>query len=196
MQVKKVEIRELILRHALDEFEKNSYANATIRHIAERSKISIGNIYRYFENKDELFQAIIQPVYSKLSALIFDLYRKDAMEPIANISTIASQVSKGIMEVYGQYGRELMILVDKNTGSRYENFMQTLIRMVNERLKQEMPLGDDPTQVLSYIVSSGFVEGLFTVLRKYENSKMAQDIIQRMILFYFDDIQFRLDDKR
>ncbi len=192
MQVKKEEVRAIILHHALDEFEKNSYSHAKIRNIAKNSKISIGNIYRYFESKDDLYQAVVEPVYTRLSALVFDLYRHQDPEEV-NITTIARQVSAGIMEVYAKHGRSLMILVDKNMGSTHENFLQTLIDMVNERLKKELVLPDDPAEVLSHVVAWGFVNGLFTVLRKYQHSVTAETAIQRLILFYFDDIQHRLE---
>jgi AcrR family transcriptional regulator len=192
MQVKKDEIRALIIRHALDEFELNGYSGTQMRTIANKAQTSIGNIYRYFTNKDDLFDAIVQPVYMKVSALIFDLYKNDPVS-LANISLITQRVSHGIMQVYAKHGRELMVLVDKNKGSRYENFIKTLVNMVNERLKQEIPLSDDPSQILTFIISSGFVEGLFIVLRKYKDPIIAQKIIQRMILFYFNDIHKRLE---
>lgn len=192
MQVKKNEIRALILRYALDEFEKNGFAGTQMRTIARQSQTSIGNIYRYFTNKDDLFDAVVQPVYIKISALIFDLYKNDPTSH-ANISLVAHRVSQGIMEVYKKHGRELFVLIDKNKGSRYENFMKTVIKMVDERLKQEMSFNDDPSQVLSFVISSGFVEGLFIVLRKYQDTAVAQKIIKQMILFYFDNIQERLE---
>lgn len=192
MQVKKDEIRALILRYALDEFEKNGFAGTQMRTIALQSQTSIGNIYRYFTNKDDLFDAVVQPVYIKISALIFDLYKNDPTSH-AHISLVAHRVSQGIMEVYKKHGRELFVLIDKNKGSRYENFMKTVIKMVDERLKQEISFNDDPSQVLSFVISSGFVEGLFIVLRKYQDTAVAQKIIKQMILFYFDKIQERLE---
>jgi AcrR family transcriptional regulator len=194
LQVKKTEIQALIMQHAIDEFEKNGYSNATIRNIADRSGVSIGNIYRYFTNKKDLLRAVIQPVYDRLSSLVFDLYRNET-DSVNDISVIAYQVSHGIMQIYKQHGRELMILIDKNTGSPYENFVNTLINMVNERLKQELVFTNDQAQIVSFIASSGFVNGLFIILRQYKDIESAQETIRQTILLFFGDIHQRLRNK-
>lgn len=48
-----------ILKYAKREFSLYGFANTTIHNIAEKAKVSVGCIYKYFENKDQLYRFII-----------------------------------------------------------------------------------------------------------------------------------------
>ncbi len=61
MQYLKKEIKDRILASAVDEFKEHGFANASIRNIANNAEISLGNIYRYFANKEALYLAVINP---------------------------------------------------------------------------------------------------------------------------------------
>ena len=61
-QVLKEEIRENILKAALQEFFDKGYKTAAMRNIARQAKIPTGLIYSYYENKDALFDAVLRPV--------------------------------------------------------------------------------------------------------------------------------------
>lgn len=49
-----LETRKRILTCALDLFEKKGFEEVTIQDIAEAAQTSVGSIYRYFKNKDEI----------------------------------------------------------------------------------------------------------------------------------------------
>ena len=61
-QVLKDEIRENILKAALQEFFDKGYQSAAMRNIATQAKIPTGLIYSYYKNKDALFDAVLRPV--------------------------------------------------------------------------------------------------------------------------------------
>jgi AcrR family transcriptional regulator len=54
------ESRARIIEHALRLFGAHGYDRTTIKRIAEAAEISQGLIYRYFESKDALLQAIFE----------------------------------------------------------------------------------------------------------------------------------------
>lgn len=58
-QVPKEHIRNLILETALNLFALNGYNNTSIADIAKHAGISVGNIYRYFESKFQIFNIIL-----------------------------------------------------------------------------------------------------------------------------------------
>ena len=62
MQYLKDVVRTRIINAAIAEFKEYGYSNASIRNIAEVANISLGNIYRYYENKEDLFLTIINPL--------------------------------------------------------------------------------------------------------------------------------------
>lgn len=56
---KAVKTYNTIFASAKEEFSSKGYVNTTIHSIAKNAKVSVGCVYKYFDNKDELYQFII-----------------------------------------------------------------------------------------------------------------------------------------
>jgi len=54
-----IESRKRIIDAAMDVFSMKGYAKASIREIAKAAGISIGGVYLYFRNKEELYKSLI-----------------------------------------------------------------------------------------------------------------------------------------
>src|SRR5258708_17499977 len=52
--------RDVILKAALGAFLEDGYAGSSVNRIAEKAGVSIKTLYRHFDNKDDLFVAVIQ----------------------------------------------------------------------------------------------------------------------------------------
>ena len=52
--------RALIVNAAQKAFLESGYAEASVNHIAEEAGVSIKTLYRHFESKDDLFNAVMQ----------------------------------------------------------------------------------------------------------------------------------------
>lgn len=61
-QVNSERRRQAILEAARRCFAKDGYAGATVSSIAQDAGVSSGLLYRFFENKDELFNAVLRTV--------------------------------------------------------------------------------------------------------------------------------------
>lgn len=59
MQILKDHVRKAILFSAREEFLKNGFSGATMRSISYGAKMTVGNLYRYYDSKLELFQAVL-----------------------------------------------------------------------------------------------------------------------------------------
>jgi AcrR family transcriptional regulator len=162
-----------------------------MRTIASNAGIAIGNVYRYFKNKDELFNTIVEPAYSRFTSMVFDLYQNH--DPIPEIHFLAEDITDKIMEFYEKYGTELLILIDKSKGSKYENIKEELIRLINHRIKSELtPVFKDKGIVLQddyilYVVATTFIEGIFMIIRKYNDHTKIKELIGQLLIIFFDD---------
>ena len=56
-----MDTKDLILKVSKEEFILRGYDNASLRIIAKRCHISATAIYRHFQNKEEIFEAVIEP---------------------------------------------------------------------------------------------------------------------------------------
>lgn len=55
--------REKLIRSAEKLFRKNTYTDVSVSDIVERSDVSTGTFYRYFSNKEELFELLLSRVF-------------------------------------------------------------------------------------------------------------------------------------
>ncbi|MFI8684631.1 TetR/AcrR family transcriptional regulator [Rossellomorea sp. NPDC077527] len=59
-QEHKEQRRSNLLQAARDVFIEHGYENTTMKHVMEKAGVSRGGLYQYFENKEDLFEALIE----------------------------------------------------------------------------------------------------------------------------------------
>jgi len=69
-QVLKEEVKNRIIDSAIRVFKKDNYRKASMNEIAKYADVSVGNIYRYFDNKKKLYDYIVKDIYSKLTEIL------------------------------------------------------------------------------------------------------------------------------
>ena len=65
-----IESRKRIIDAAMEVFSAKGYATANIREIAKSAGISVGGVYLYFKNKEELYKNLISEERKDLSSMI------------------------------------------------------------------------------------------------------------------------------
>lgn len=136
-QVKKDEIKQAIMDAAINTFFQNGYLNTKMNHIAEKANISVGNIYRYFSNKDDLF-------YTVLPKSLVDSIKEFNLNKLISIGEAVFDSSKkkdnfnpdeSRMEYEIAYRKELLILFRNCEGTIYEDFKSDLLNTITQSLK-------------------------------------------------------------
>ena len=64
MQVLKDDIKRRILDVARQEFYNRGFTRASMRDIASKVGVGVGNLYNYYRSKDDLFCGVLAPVVS------------------------------------------------------------------------------------------------------------------------------------
>lgn len=67
------EKRERILSAATTEFANNGFEYTSIQQIASKAQISVGSVYKYFDDKEALFTTVVQDGLSSLEELLMTL---------------------------------------------------------------------------------------------------------------------------
>lgn len=182
MQYLKKEIRKNIIASAVTEFKEHGYADASIRNIANNAEISLGNIYRYFVNKEDLYFAVINPFINSIKQVIeeeivFD--SKDMREP-----------SEALVEFLVAHSDELLIIRKGNT-VHYESFISYLVesisKKIREMLEQSFPEIDEKIKNPDFYnaIAEGFLTSLFRVLGKDLSIDEQKRNVRELITFYF-----------
>lgn len=71
------EKRKKILDAAIEEFAEHGFDSANINTIAQNSGISVGSMYKYFNNKEDLYLSIIHLGVETLKAVLNEIMQND-----------------------------------------------------------------------------------------------------------------------
>ncbi len=125
-QHKKDQIKERIDAAALKVFSHKGFPASKIADISAASGISVGNIYRYYKNKDDLFYSLIpeafppqilQAIQRKISAA-----RPDCNPESSGVREAADDFSRFILA-----NREkVLIVLAGSSGTKYESMRSEL----------------------------------------------------------------------
>lgn len=91
------EKREAILEAALDLFVQRGFHGTAVPHIAERAGVGAGTIYRYFENKE----ALVNALYQRFKREIFERVLADfplGAPPREQFHVLWSRLSEYVLE--------------------------------------------------------------------------------------------------
>ena len=161
--------KQLILETTLKLMIENQDSIISIRQISNASGITIGGIYHYFSNKEEIYNEITEKYYINFYKFDFDRPRQikgNAKEKIYDaIAEIFKQKETGIeIESFGDEidYREILLVLTAN-GSTYENYdelTQTLIKDLREFLTEIIMQGQKNREIRQDFTAEDIAESL------------------------------------
>jgi AcrR family transcriptional regulator len=103
------ETKKKILEAARAVFAEQGYAQASMRHIARASGISVGGLYLHFRNKEDLYLTFMQDWMKKLNERTQEALEKidDPIAAIRAFIVISIDFARGNREIIILQGREL-----------------------------------------------------------------------------------------
>lgn len=103
-----IESRKKIFNSATKVFSEYGYAKASMRMIAKEAGISIGGLYLYFKNKDELYFTLIKSRFEEITRLTTEALRgiNDPSEALKEFISIRLSYAKKNKELIMVQGRE------------------------------------------------------------------------------------------
>ncbi|MBP1991219.1 TetR/AcrR family transcriptional regulator [Paenibacillus eucommiae] len=198
MQILKDEVRHNIVQAALSEFKREGYLTASMRQIAKSAGITSGNVYRYFKNKEELFDAIVGPVHEQYAAYMQEISQEIEHSRTRDAPEILSyfrKVEGTIVELFKSYSSELMILLNRSDGSKYEKVKPELVDLafsildkviVIKKSGQARQLQEGIT--LARMLAATIVEGICLILRDNEEGDTLKRLIDQYMHVYSEGI--------
>ena len=123
MQILKQDINRRILAVARHVFSQRGFAKASMRDIAAKVGVGVGNLYNYYSSKDDLFCAVLAPIVSACYAM-FDKHHGEYGQDVISMtqeSYLLSAVAD-YMSILKENRTLLKILLFKAQGSSLENF--------------------------------------------------------------------------
>lgn len=168
-QYKKEDIRKKILENAKAEFLELGYKNASVASIARKSQIGVGNVYRYFKNKEAILDAIVTPVVERIKkTLIADTDYNDVNNH-ENILNIISEIMKEINDLSINYKEEIIIVLQGCETTKYFSIKEEIICSLSFEIKKfiEKRLEDKISKInieLAMPISVALIEGSIRII--------------------------------
>jgi AcrR family transcriptional regulator len=82
-EARKAEIRERIVRAALDQLAEGGYASASVQAVAARAGVATGSVYRHFPSKSDLFAEVFRRASQREVDVVREVAEADPERPAA-----------------------------------------------------------------------------------------------------------------
>ena len=191
MQVLKEEIRQRIVAAAIEVFLEKSYEKASMRHIAQLVGISVSNIYYYFTNKEALFHAIVEPIATHVKRLLSEIITHEAQGATELVEE--EYVTKAIGETIKANRREFLLLMDKSSGTSYENVRSDIIstvetHIIQYHLKDSKEAHHPKNTFLIHFLATNFIEALVEIARHCTDEKQVEHSIGALMKYHIGGV--------
>jgi AcrR family transcriptional regulator len=136
-QTLKDNVRESIMASAVHVFARDGYEGATVASIATSAGVSTGNVYRYFDSKEDLFHAVIdRPFVDGFLTLL--RAQLSSARGHADLDSLPSEAPYrlAVEELLGfslVNRLRLVVLLGRSRGSRYGGIAETVVQELVEQ---------------------------------------------------------------
>ncbi len=135
-QYLKDKVHDQINHAALPVFARKGFRDATMADIARTARISTGNIYRYYKNKEVLFRNVVPPTFADQ---FMGLMRR-RVESLGGTDDVRSLpagaayhvISERLLRFSIENRWRVIIVLGKAQGTRYEWFSERMIETLSK----------------------------------------------------------------
>lgn len=199
-QVLKDDLREKIIDSAADEFLEKGFQNASMRSIAAKSGMTVGNLYRYFKSKEDINISIVDGTMELLDKLISEL--TDGALSLKNTSCenldmdlisfrgVLDRLVARLVEIYAANKIPFRILMLRSElNSRLTDWFGELIESIIRKSFAELPDAAD-LKTLSRVYAISIFSGAKEIFRSDGQSPEA---MTKMLSIFFRSFTFMLE---
>ncbi|MCL2061434.1 MAG: TetR/AcrR family transcriptional regulator [Firmicutes bacterium] len=191
MQYKKKFINDRILEAGLNEYLEKGYRGGNISTIAQNAGVPVGNLYRYFDGKSGLLDALVKKPYQEFPKIVDQLARID-VETSLPLKDVMVRLTQMLLNIFEQYGKEIIILADKCATTRYEDFIEKVAAQIADLVYKKIYNDDsDLSRMMSNLATTAFIDSILQLLRLDLERSVLEAMILRVMNFYFYAIDVR-----
>lgn len=128
----KPEVRERILDAATQVLMERGFHGATVARIAAVAELSAGNIYRYFQNKEALYDAVIDDGFVDT----FEELLRSRVGALAALGSLvepdleARERQARLLDFLVEHRSRVVILLDRSEGTRHADFAGRFVALM------------------------------------------------------------------
>lgn len=190
-QILKPELKEAIIQSARNEFYNHGFEGASMRNIAKAAHMTVGNLYRYFENKEDLADALLSSTIEKIDRIITGEISNLPINNLfeqgrsAEFDARIRRLSMGFAHLFETERKEFMTLIrHQRMADQVVASIKRIITVMVERWFSQVDLFDRRIDMITSMLASAIFCGL---VRLFEDSLQSnQEEIEWMIMTYLN----------
>ncbi|MBE9102687.1 helix-turn-helix domain-containing protein [Vacuolonema iberomarrocanum] len=187
-QVLKEQIRFKILDASARAFVEAGYQGATVSDIARLAGVAVGNIYRYFGGKEELFKAVVTAEFAEKLLMLLRKNIKTLSHAgnDADLDDAALDAQEQLLAFWITHRRQVIIILDRCKGTEFEGFADQFVEiMVTLAVTHARDLGNradfDPD--MQFVLQTVFRNTVKVIVSILEHHEREEDIRNAFRLF-------------
>ena len=168
-QILKEGLRIAIINSAKNEFLNNGYENASMRNIAKNANMTVGNLYRYFENKDAIHKEVVGETLAEIDKLIRTITANSiSMETrvfnlkadTKDLMSLMNRLAESLVDIYMRHSDEFNILMMQS--SLNNELSEWFSSMISSLIEQHylLPGFEKEKRILSHCYAKSIFTGV------------------------------------
>ncbi len=182
--------RQKLIDSAKREFLEKGYSKASLRSICADAGVTTGALYFFFENKEDLFAAIVDPPLNGLKGILLQHFKEDveemsAIDSLEKIDLDHTEISDMIVGyIYENYD-SFMLLLTATENTVYENVVDEFVAMLEQSIPRMLlsVKGYAIDEYMSHWMSHISMDAFIHVIKHEKDVKKAK-VRLRAILNY------------
>lgn len=170
------ESRQSILASAGEVFAEHGYAKTTIREIAKRAGISIGGIYIYFRNKEELYTGLMREQMDSFSAHTCNFRDQEPLSALKSIIDSYLEYAAKRTKMLSTNIKEYDLALKKPLKKAFFRYQKQLIRDILQRGVRQGTIRkidcDETAEVVMFCIRGAmlaYLSGEIKTLKRHGN---------------------------
>ena len=198
-QILKQELRQSIVEAAKEEFLFKGYKRASMRSIAQKAGMTVGNLYRYYKNKEELYRSIVQDTLKEIKTILKNVTSDSvSLEPRVfsmkantnELSQLMDELADRLVDTYFDHKIEFNILI------QHSSFNQEIIswfsKAITSLIEQHFLL--DSHKEYRQILSNAYAVAIYSGIREiFMNNNLNSVTLKRIVSIYLNSYIVLLD---
>ncbi len=128
------EKRTLLIEAAKKEFKEKGYNKASLRSICAKAGVTTGALYFFFENKAELFSAIVEEPVKGLKKMLTEHFLEDKeymehLDSMENMEMDHSDLSDMLVEYIYKHYDSFVLLLTASENTVYDNCIDEFVKL-------------------------------------------------------------------
>ena len=191
MQTLKDDVRERIIDSAKKEFLDKGIEGSSMRDIAAGSNMTVGNLYRYFRNKEELNDFIVGETLKEIDRLVMEKSKNtvsinkkdmDINMTVSQYAEVLDDLADELVDIYKKHKAEFNILMMHSKLN--DSITDWFANLIEHIIKSNYGFKEYDKQIR--ILSHGYAVSVFAGIKDiFRNAKVSTESLKNMIKIFF-----------